>query len=429
MPARGTTTIIAAPGFSHQFQSTCPHGARLAYRGTANAYLGFQSTCPHGARPTVPASALTSSRFNPRARTGHDIGCFHGSFGCRVSIHVPARGTTTYARYFVPSSFRFQSTCPHGARHDQQPDHNASGVVSIHVPARGTTYAGNGESRRDLLFQSTCPHGARLVVALSWLVHGLFQSTCPHGARPIAKPFTPQSRSFNPRARTGHDTSRPRGGFLGGVSIHVPARGTTAAIDVLATETPVSIHVPARGTTFPSKSNSESASVSIHVPARGTTFLVTTRIATRGFQSTCPHGARQEVKKRRNERNRFQSTCPHGARRLSSDTRIPAKRVSIHVPARGTTRMMGRGGFMGLFQSTCPHGARRVLLDELSTYKHVSIHVPARGTTSAPSRYTLANGYCFNPRARTGHDMKTRCLTAQSVVSIHVPARGTTPAL
>ena len=56
-----------------------------------------------------------------------------------VSIHVPARGTTTFPE-FVPLD-----------------DY----VVSIHVPARGTTTLEMVQAAVDMMFQSTFPHGER----------------------------------------------------------------------------------------------------------------------------------------------------------------------------------------------------------------------------------------------------------------------------
>ena len=55
--------------------------------------------------------------------------------------------------------------------------------------------------------------------------------------------------------------------------------------------------------------------------------------------------------------------------------------VSIHVPARGTTRLF----FL-----------------QILGY-NVSIHVPARGTTN-PSSFFAKTRFCFNPRSRKGND-------------------------
>ena len=80
--------------------------------------------------------------------------------------------------------------------------------------------------------------------------------------------------------------------------------------------------------------------------------------------------------------------------------------VSIHVPARGTTVYANSGAGTYEFQSTFPQGERRQLLWALPDLTHVTIHVPAWGTTGA----------------------KRLFLDAKEV-SIHVPARGTTLAL
>ena len=121
--------------------------------------------------------------FNPRARTGRDMGYYS-------DVH----------------NYKFQSTRPHGARQ-----------------------ANCSPCRRLSLFQSTRPHGARRSVyrsgrglssfnprartgrdharRLRFPVDRMFQSTRPYGAR--HRSFTLQVRqiSFNPRARTGRDKS------------------------------------------------------------------------------------------------------------------------------------------------------------------------------------------------------------------------------
>ncbi len=99
--------------------------------------------------------------------------------------------------------------------------------------------------------------------------------------------------------------------------------------------------------------------------------------------------------------------------------------VSIHAPARGATKLAAIAGKGAEFQSTRPHGAR-----------------PA-------AHHTAHAGSSFNPRARTGRDVRTRRCWAQcrafqstrphgarprlpsmpqrpTAVSIHAPARGAT---
>ena len=82
---------------------------------------------------------------------------------------------------------------------------------------------------------------------------------------------------------------------------------------------------------------------------------------------------------------------------------LTARKISIHVPAMGTTA----------FQK-CEASALAI-----------SIHVPAMGTTrhQTPGR-RLA--FHFNPRARDGHDNSAHGSAGKMVISIHVPAMGTT---
>ena len=100
------------------------------------------------------------------------------------------------------------------------------------------------------MFQSTFPQGERRERAAGIAACGVFQSTFPQGERRRArKRRNGRSRGFNPRSRKGNDRQQPSMCLIRGVSIHVPARGTTAAIVFSSPVSPVSIHVPARGTT------------------------------------------------------------------------------------------------------------------------------------------------------------------------------------
>ena len=171
-------------------------------------------------------------RFNPRARTGRDRIRLDISSTCRVSIHAPVRGATERFMQSDAPICVFQSTRPYGARRD------VSRADAPHRPE----------------FQSTRPYGAR--PAMSRRDHrptSAFQSTRPYGARRVELPgttaasncFNPRARtgrdaasspappwsSFNPRARTGRDARRWRASALRRVSIHAPVRGATSTVD------------------------------------------------------------------------------------------------------------------------------------------------------------------------------------------------------
>ena len=99
--------------------------------------------------------------FNPRSRKGNDKTASRVQCDARVSIHVPARGTTRSSdslhcgsSCFNPRSRKgndrinaeiaelremFQSTFPQGERRYETRIRVTIDDVSIHVPARGTT--------------------------------------------------------------------------------------------------------------------------------------------------------------------------------------------------------------------------------------------------------------------------------------------------
>ena len=100
-----------------RFQSTLPHGER-PYSGT-NTLTGelFQSTLPHGERPLAMSRQSAGSGFNPRSRTGSDEGKPVTLTHPPVSIHAPARGATAMIQMPLQRP-QFQSTLPHGERHE-----------------------------------------------------------------------------------------------------------------------------------------------------------------------------------------------------------------------------------------------------------------------------------------------------------------------
>ena len=121
--------------------------------------------------------------------------------------------------------------------------------------------------------------------------------------------------------------------------------------------------------------------------------------------------------------------------------------VSIHVPARGTTVPQLFGNFIFEFQSTFPHGERRHLRSShrsvslfQSTFPHGERHARShvdwwltacfnpRSRTGNDIKIPLTNagGGSFNPRSRTGNDRSYGHRLDKITVSIHVPARGTT---
>ena len=169
------------------FQSTHPHGVRLGLLDGVLDRQTFQSTHPHGVRRyTMPASRRVGNCFNPRTRTGCDVPGFEiHDLGFIVSIHAPARGATTSVLEKRLLTALFQSTHPHGVR-----------------------LVGYGDTLWAIAFQSTHPHGVRRRCSRFWWTISGFQSTHPHGVRRLGMlPSAPGARGFNPRTRTGCDSS------------------------------------------------------------------------------------------------------------------------------------------------------------------------------------------------------------------------------
>ena len=142
-----------------------------------------------------------------------------------------------------------------------------------------------------------------------------FQSTFPRGERPDSPTRLFSIDNFNPRSRVGNDNISYHNTTLTGISIHVPAWGTTILAELSKYAKRISIHVPAWGTTIIWSFFKNHMGISIHVPAWGTT------------------------------------SCNF----LKSTTDL----ISIHVPAWGTTISHNR--FLVhhiVFQSTFPRGER-----------------------------------------------------------------------
>ena len=107
----------------------------------------------------VPARGMTnkifmwtrrSNSFNPRSRKGNDSDHICDMHINSVSIHVPARGTTSSVvnvSTFLPVSIHV----PARGTTEQKNKEASVGCVSIHVPTRGTTAGGSSQKTRKLV--------------------------------------------------------------------------------------------------------------------------------------------------------------------------------------------------------------------------------------------------------------------------------------
>ena len=192
------------------------------------------------------------------------------------------------------------------------------------------------------------------------------------------------------------------------ISIHVPAWGTTYLSMVFCACVIISIHVPAWGTTYES-SIKTLEQLDFNPRSRvGNDFIAVSsmHLATR-FQSTFPRGERRNKKERANTYIRISIHVPAwGTTNLDGNTsskiyisiHVPAwgttyqivdiglrMLISIHVPAWGTTRLKAIETVLDKFQSTFPRGERPFFSWLLSCFKGFQSTFP-RGERQVPGR-------------------------------------------
>ena len=194
---------------------------------TTSHRVRFQSTLPHGERRSCPARLLPLRCFNPRSHTGSDTGSLltnlmplrfqstlpHGERldGFRgevntiyVSIHAPTRGATRTTATTRGTSIRFN---PRSHTGSDEKDNDGSVIYRV--------------------FQSTLPHGERHNVVMRFRARSSFNPRSHTGSDSRQSTTLTSKDSFNPRSHTGSDLD----GFdvfrLFAVSIHAPTRGAT----------------------------------------------------------------------------------------------------------------------------------------------------------------------------------------------------------
>ena len=164
--------------------------------------------------------------FNPRTHTGCDVTERHNQPILDVSIHAPTRGATNLVCQVRDSLLvsihaptrgatneslcqiqtgRFQSTHPHGVRHNEKMNINLAPGFNprTHTGCDSTCPRGFTQSST---FQSTHPHGVRLHQHL--LCHRLplcFNPRTHTGCDAAEKAYTQGFAGFNPRTHTGCD--------------------------------------------------------------------------------------------------------------------------------------------------------------------------------------------------------------------------------
>ena len=151
-PTRGATRITGDQFNYLRVSIHAPTRGATKFNHGFPREVEFQSTRPHGARL---ASAIASRRipdcFNPRAHTGRD-----GQLGYRfayrilVSIHAPTRGATTFAVDMCRKALCFNPRA-HTGRDLRRPAFRRAIDVSIHAPTRGATSDSQNKTSQEIV--------------------------------------------------------------------------------------------------------------------------------------------------------------------------------------------------------------------------------------------------------------------------------------
>ena len=141
------------------------------------------------------------------------------------------------------------------------------------------------------------------------------------------------------------------------------------------------------------------------------------------FQSTLPHGERQQIQQCSGRLYRFQSTLPHGERRRISKKMYKSGKFQSTLP-HGERHYFGLPtGVTGIISIHAPAWGATETLKVAAACHRISIHAPAWEATSPAFTSAPASTY-FNPRSRMGSD---RLLTIVKIfigISIHAPRMG-----
>ncbi len=245
------TSSSDPPRFNPRTRAGCDHGGGAGAGGHVQVSIHAPA---QGATVSHTATSATCACFNPRTRAGCDAPCHPGSM-------CPARFQSTHprrVRHANQSSVIqvdvFQSTHPRRVRRRRDSVQVGGCVVSIHAPAQGATLAfPSSPPRETRRFNPRTRAGCDGSHSEKSSGLSSFNPRTRAGCDPQRRAAARwQGWSFNPRTRAGCDvepekpdgslelfqSTHPRRVRLevdyirannGGVSIHAPAQGATAA--------------------------------------------------------------------------------------------------------------------------------------------------------------------------------------------------------
>ena len=163
----------------------------------------------------------------------------------------------------------------------------------------------------------------------------------------------------------------------------------------------ISTHVPTRGTTRPRRKWRLNCLFQPTSPRGGRHAREAHARSHIGFQPTSPRGGRPGVHCQERRETDF-NPRPHAGDDVIRTTLVNREGISTHVPTRGTTRPAYATGGTGKFQPTSPRGGRRCASGEGARHHNFNPRPHAGDDLWSAGR---CNRYVhFNPRPHAGDD-------------------------
>ncbi len=311
---------ITTGDINQGFQPTRPRGARHICFSSMAGCCCFNPRAHAGRDSPTRSQRSHDWKFQPtRPRGARRAAADPHRQPAEVSTHAPTRGATTRCRQVDQQPMAFQPTRPRGAR----PVAIVARIARMQFQPtrpRGARRQAHQHGGRDAGSFNPRAHAGRDPILAGERRISTFQPTRPRGARPCARLVQPPPHAVSTHAPTRGATGQccHRGGHLQ-VSTHAPTRGATARARrrraasrsfnprAHAGRDSTSKHARKRRRRFqptrPRGARREALGVgrgvtvvSTHAPTRGATCTRMSRTAGLGkFQPTRPRGARLTV--------------------------------------------------------------------------------------------------------------------------------------
>ena len=176
-----------------------------------------------------------------------------------------------------------------------------------------------------------------------------------------------------------------------GISIHAPAKGATAELEIIFAWLMISIHAPAKGATPQQLNNIYKKKISIHAPAKGATdFRVPSSGMEQKFQSTLPRRERRSPPKMLSHTfSYFNPRSREGSDFVCPFVHSSYLLISIHAPAKGATKTVELRFYNFIFQSTLPRRERLPRWSDNNAYNRFQSTLPRRERQAIESGYDI----------------------------------------